>query len=196
MPTPRARTKIQTRLKERRVVYLSWVPDEHDFAKTCVTAFIKKLTPIHDDDFGVPLTVRDSRPAGTAGDVRVRPMQKEALHDVTDVVGVMSSEYLACNCAGDGRDAELVFFIGRKRDEGKAGEGPVLSLWVAPVETLKLDRYAVFRSTPGRWWHALIEQARFHIDKDQPETLYDEVAAAIDKVLGHRATQCGNCNGD
>jgi hypothetical protein len=191
---PKAR---KTRFTERRVVFLSSVPDEAGFSKRCGEHFRAKLKPIRFDDSNVPLETISTDELLKAGDAKA--VADEKLHDVTDLVALLSSPYFAVDEKAKG--SEFAFFVQRRLDQEVAGaEDTPLTFWLAPVEArLRLKRYTVGGLSLGdtrcqRWWHPFKrEEERFSVEPDRAAALSDEIAVAVDRLLAHTQQQCPKC---
>src|SRR5690348_9134739 len=92
------RTSPKAKFRERRIIFVSWVPDEDRFAHTVVSKLSQKLRPIRYDDFDVPLNTRTSDELEVPGEPRsLDSVDLEQLEDITDFVAILSSPYLLAN---------------------------------------------------------------------------------------------------
>ncbi|NPT56731.1 hypothetical protein [Paraburkholderia elongata] len=186
--------KAQKKLRERRVLFMSWIPDNYHLADRCVEVFKLKLTPIPCDYFDAPITVMESEPAGVPGAPTAPALKAERLYAVTDVVGFLTDNFFIRN--GDAQSnlaSEIGFFLNRKIDEQKAGQCGGLAMWIAPVDKLNLRRYPII-TTRLSWWHQLLPgKPRFSTDHGKEEYLKDEVEDAIELMLHHSPETCPSC---
>lgn len=188
----------QKKFTQHRIVFLSFVPDRDQLAMPCYRHFRERLKPIRCDDSGIPLESMSSEELLKAGDVKA--VVDEKLHDVTDLVALLSSQYLDADEKAE-KERKFAFFVRRKLDQEAAGDDdPPLTFWLAPVEArLRLRRYAVGGLSLGdtrcqRWWHPFKkEDERFSVDKDLAAKLSDEVGLAVDRLLAHARGECNKC---
>jgi hypothetical protein len=117
-------TKAFKKIKEERVLFLSWVSDSGNLARLCAERLWTKLDAIPADRRKRPLTVRDLMEldgVGKAGDLVSDPAYYEALQEVTDVVNFFSDEFFGKTTRRHEKSA-MSFFLDRKKKEGLAKE--------------------------------------------------------------------------
>ena len=183
--------KAESRMRGKRVLFLSWVPDTSRFSQCCVDQFREHLRAIPCDDAHTPLEVCESPISGVAGDA----VTLESLRRATDFVGVFCPAYINAMSA-DPDSSEVAFAVERHQHERDDNQADPLTLWSAPVARMTLSRYTILAGTLERW-HELLRQKKekFSIGKDQDSELCDEVYEAVECMLAHTVGSCsqGRC---
>lgn len=180
---------------ERRIYvskeYCAW-------AKSWVDGFWEKLVPIGFDDFDNEVKVILPPEIPDGGGIKTVD-RRDLRMGVTDVVVIFTSGYIAKQqrLFEAGKASELLCFIERKESE----DGDSLTLWLAPLESLKLRNYELggkrLRSYP--WWHWLKgeEQAfRFLGPSDDlrfTAGFIQDLDEAVARLLAHAPIRCEQC---
>ena len=177
-----------------RKIYVAW--EYCTWAKSWMDMFHEKLAPIGYDksDNPVETLLHHDIPAGSIVTVELRDLQAKA----TDVVVVLTSAYILKqqNQIKAGRESELSIFIERKEEDDRDS----LTLWLAPLESLKLRYYQVGEKRLDRysWWHWLKEEQQHFTHYGPADHRYttgfiQELDAAIDRLMAHVPRLCQQC---
>ncbi|CAB3807145.1 hypothetical protein LMG28688_06492 [Paraburkholderia caffeinitolerans] len=192
------KTKVQDKVREPRVLYMSWVPDDDQMAKSCVDIFLRKLKVIPRDAHDVPISVIDSCSSRLAGDQNSIPAVREVLHGITDFIGFFS-DYYFCGTEWDDQrvSCEIDYIVQRKKAEKKAGvqvdHEPELAIWFGFVTRVEYWLVGKMQESRKLAWHKLNSGKPYSSDKDTRLLLNDEVHKSVKALLQHEAEHCDCC---
>ena len=180
-----------------RKIYISW--GDCAWAKPWVYLLHEKLSPICYDESNnaieTVLPLPHEIQAGSIAEAEWRELRAR----VTDVVVVFTSAYIGKQQRQfkSGQPSELLLFIDRKEGD----ERDSLTLWLAPLEGLKLKHYQIGEKSLGRytWWHWLKgkeEKFKYLGTAENPQYttgFIQELDDAIDRLLAHVPRNCEQC---
>jgi hypothetical protein len=199
-------TKAFKKIKEERVLFLSWVGDPRDLARLCAERLWTKLDAIPSDRRKRPLSVRDLMEldgVGKAGEPVSDPAYYEALQEITDVVNFFSDEFFGKTMRRHERSA-MSFFLDRKKKEGLAKKERTdenenderkghtqLFMWGLPIQPLHYDDYPIIYEN-RHYWHYLFDETN-PLQPDVETTLRTQLNTVADTLLRHHPGECEQC---
>jgi hypothetical protein len=187
---PRCLPQMDEAQDAKRVVYVSWLPDDNLSGKAQEKLMDHLFLP-NADAFGRELELIPNDPTEAAGEDVGKP--RKMRDEATDFVGIFTTRYLVnTKKMGKAADPDLLFFVDRKckfPDDN-------LAMWILPVEQVNLKlvgfKDAAIRSLDFPWWHGW----RGNDDKIPLPSSDPSSAQNFDTEMGKRVQEILSHSGD